>query len=94
MISFTSGYTVFMHRTPQSPYTSTRNYGTVIAVYTADSSIPLDQAFHQIATLIAAGTALRVGVIFSTPQPRIKQYQPAEGLLAAYNGAAGRLMGG
>lgn len=83
-----------MHRNPITPYSSTRNFGTVIAVRTTASPIPTADPLHRIANLIAAGTGLRVGVIHATPQRRnARSYQPAEALLAACNGAAGRLLG-
>lgn len=76
------------------PFSSPRNHGTVIAISTAAAPIPIHEPLHRIATFITAGTGLRVGVIHTTPQRGgVKPYQPAESLLAACNGAAGRLIG-
>lgn len=76
------------------PFASPRNYGTIIVVSTAAAPIPVGGAIQTIANFIAAGTGLRVGVIQSTPPGTTRaRMQPAETLLAACNGAAGRLMG-
>lgn len=83
-----------MSKYAHGPYASPRNYGTVITVYTDTATIPMAEPLHRIANFIAAGTGLRVGVIHRTRQRgRRKAYQPAEALLAACNGAAGRMMG-
>lgn len=93
-IPASAGYISYMKRKPTGPFASTRNYGTVIAVYTESSPIATALPLNHIANMIAAGTGLRVGVIYASPQPRTQRaYLPAEALLAASNGAAGRLMG-
>ncbi|WP_336249792.1 hypothetical protein [Stomatohabitans albus] len=78
----------------RSPFRSPRIAGSVIGVHLPQPSASTWLHVRFLASLLAAGTAQRVGVLSTRPQPESHGlFQPLEGLLAACYSAASRLLG-